>query len=108
MDNLMVENVTQIQNSILKEESVRQIAISDILDFWELGKIICIILSVMAIIYVFVMYKRKINKRTKNEFQNNIRSKKFVENLYVEIGNTNDYIRYFIFEKNGIRELDIL
>ena len=86
--------------------------IKDIFDFWKLiiielnnwyGLIGAIIL-ILIIGFVFATFKNQINKKSIQEINKN-NDRKYISDLYVELGNTHELLRYFVLKEKWYKRL---
>lgn len=85
------------QQNIQAQESLLEKIIdyiSNFKEYFDLIKFVFIgILFLIAIIVLF-NYKKRVNTKSKKEFTKNEKNGKFISDLYVELGNSNEKLRY--------------
>ena len=102
MEEEIVNNNDNIQGNIkIREETIQdveqnKIDISEIASFKDIIELSIIIIVAVAVAKIYLSYKKILNKRSKEHYENNVRNKKFIEDIYVEIGETNEKARYFV------------
>ena len=89
-----VSNIQQETNQIIE---VNKFELSEIVNYKDVIELFGMIFFIVALISIYIFYKRIINRRSKNYYENNVRNKKYIEDIYVEIGETSEKIRYFIY-----------
>lgn len=89
-----VSNIQQETNQIIE---VNKFELSEIVNYKDVIELFGVIFFIVALISIYIFYKRIINRRSKNYYENNVRNKKYIEDIYVEIGETSEKIRYFIY-----------
>lgn len=79
----------------------RTLSFTDILDFIGKFDTICGIISVAMIVVLFVWllltFRKKINKSTKNQVDFFISDGKYIPEIYIELNESMEYLRYFIY-----------
>lgn len=98
---------TETIQNIIKEENTynetiqtietNKFNLKEIIDYKDGIEFFGTICLVIIVIAIFIRYKKVINKKSKNNYENNLRNKKFIEDIYVEMGETNENVRYFIY-----------
>ena len=102
MEEEKVNNNGNIQENIeIKQETIQvteqnKIDISAITSFKDIIELSVIVVITLSVIKIYLLYKKELNKRSKEHYENNVRNKKFIEDIYVEIGETNEKARYFV------------
>lgn len=85
------------QQNIQAQESLLEKIIdyiSNFKEYFDLIKFVFIgILFLIAIIVLF-NYKKRVNTKSKKEYAKNEKNGKFISDLYVELGNSNEKLRY--------------
>lgn len=85
------------QQNIQAQESLLEKIIdyiSNFKEYFDLIKFVFIgILFLIAIIVLF-NYKKRVNTKSKKEYTKNEKNGKFISDLYVELGNSNEKLRY--------------
>lgn len=89
-----VSNVQQESNQVIE---VNKFELSEMINYKDGIELFSMIFFVVIVISIYISYKKIINRRSKNYYENNLRNKKYIEDIYVEIGETSEKIRYFIY-----------
>lgn len=89
------EEIVQ-QNIQNKEKLLEKIIdyISNFKDYFDLIKFLFIVILFLIAIIVLFNYKKRVNTKSKKEYQKNEKNGKFINDLYVELGNSNEKLRY--------------
>ena len=73
--------------------------LKEINEYYELVNLLWIGLGVIIIVIVLSFNKRRVNKKSKVEYKKNENNGKFINELYIELGNCNEKLRYMYFNK---------
>lgn len=101
-EEIVNNNDNKQENMEISEETIQvveqsKLDISEIASFKDIIELsIIIIIVAVAVAQIYLSYKKILNKRSREHYENNVRNKKFIEDIYVEIGETNEKARYFI------------
>lgn len=68
-------------------------------EYYELVNLLWIGLGIIIILFVLSFNKRRVNKKSKAEYEKNENNGKFINGLYIELGNCNEKLRYMYFNK---------
>lgn len=90
-------SVKQETNQIIE---INKFELSEIANYKDILELFGIFILALIILKIFLTYKKIINRKSKDHYENNLRNKKFIEDIYVEIGETNEKARYFIHGKS--------
>lgn len=100
-EEIVNNNDNKQENMEISEETIQvveqsKLDISEIASFKDIIELSIIIIVAVAVAKIYLSYKKILNKRSREHYENNVRNKKFIEDIYVEIGETNEKARYFI------------
>lgn len=100
-EEIVNNNDNKQENMEISEETIQvveqsKLDISEIASFKDIIELSIIIIVAVAVAQIYLSYKKILNKRSREHYENNVRNKKFIEDIYVEIGETNEKARYFI------------
>ncbi len=73
--------------------------LKEINDYYELANLLWIVLGVIIIGLILFFNKHRVNKKSKSEYEKNENNGKFINELYIELGNCNEKLRYMYFNK---------
>lgn len=71
--------------------------LNNIKNSYELAIFLIGIIVVIILIIVLCCNKKIVNKKSKKEYEKNEKNKKFIDSLYVELGNCNEKLRYMFY-----------
>lgn len=93
----IINNINNIQETTSQTIELKDFEITDIANYKDVIEMFITLLVVFMVIVIYISYKKNINRKSKNHYENNLRNKKFIEDIYVEIGETTEKTRYFIY-----------
>lgn len=71
----------------------------EINEYFELVNLLWIAIVIIVICLLLLFNKHRVNKKSKKEYEKNERNGKFINELYIELGNCNEKLRYMYFNK---------
>lgn len=93
LEQQAVENSQKNILSIIIEK------LKEINEYYEFVNLLWIGLGVIIIVIALSFSKRRVNKKSKAEYEKNENNRKFINGLYIELGNCNEKLRYMYFNK---------
>lgn len=67
--------------------------------YYELFHLLWIVLLIIIILLLLFFNKRRVNRKSKFEYEKNENTGKFISQLYIELGTCNEKLRYMYFNK---------
>ncbi len=74
-------------------------------DFDTICGVVSFVTFVGLFVWLLLTFQKKINKITKNQVEFFIADGKYIPQIYIELSEAMEYLRYFIYGKNGRKEL---
>ena len=73
--------------------------LKEINEYYELANLLWIAIIIFVIGLLLLFNKHRVNKKSKKEYEKNEQNGKFINELYIELGNCNEKLRYMYFNK---------
>ena len=71
----------------------------EINEYFQLVNLLWIGIIIIVIFLLLLFNKHMVNRKSKKEYEKNERNGKFINELYIELGNCNEKLRYMYFNK---------
>ncbi len=100
-------NYNNIQNEVQISPKIDYSKVlGDISNIYSTIGLFSALLVALSIIISYIRYKKILRKKSKDVYDNNVRNKKYIENIYVEIGETTEKARYTINGKKWKKRIE--